>query len=100
MKTAISIASASALITLAIAGAASPANAAPQKAKAAVEHCFGIALAGKNDCRAGPGTSCAGSSTVNYQGNAFKAVKAGTCLSLGGTLKEHKGNAAPKPRKS
>lgn len=100
MKNAITIASASALITLAVASAAAPANAAAPKSKASVEHCFGIALAGKNDCKAGPGTSCAGTSTVDYQGNAFKAVKAGTCLSLGGTLKEHKGNAAPKPRKS
>lgn len=99
MRTAISIASASALIALAATGAATGANAQPTKGKAAIEHCYGIALAGKNDCKAGPGTSCAGTSTVNYQGSAFKAVSKGTCLSLGGTLSEHKGNAAPKPRK-
>ena len=99
MKTAFSIASASALLSLAAIAATSAAEAAPEKGKASIEHCYGIALAGKNDCKAGPGTSCAGTSTMNYQGSAFKSVKAGTCLSLGGTLNEHKGNAAPKPRK-
>ena len=59
------------------------------------EKCFGVALAGKNDCKAGAGTSCAGTSTVNYQGNAWKYVNAGMCLSMGGTLAEHAGHAAP-----
>jgi uncharacterized membrane protein len=54
-----------------------------------------VALAGKNDCKAGAGTSCAGTSTVNYQGNAWKSVKAGTCTAMGGTLTEHAGNKAP-----
>jgi len=49
---------------------------------AAMEHCFGVALAGKNDCAAGPGTTCAGTSTKDYQGNAWSAVKAGTCTSI------------------
>jgi len=99
MKTALSLASASALIGLAALASTTPATAAGgAKAKPAIEKCFGVALAGKNDCKGGPGTTCSGTSTVNYQGNAFKDVKAGTCLSLGGTLKEHSGNAAPKPR--
>ncbi len=38
-----------------------------------------IALAGDNDCAAGPGTTCAATSTVDYQGNAWKIVSAGTC---------------------
>ena len=59
------------------------------------EKCFGVAMAGKNDCKAGAGTSCAGSSTVNYQGNSWKYVKAGTCVAMGGTLAEHAGHAAP-----
>ena len=46
------------------------------------EKCYGVALAGKNDCAAGPGTSCAGTSTVDYQGNAWKYVDAGTCLTI------------------
>ena len=47
-----------------------------------MEQCYGIALAGHNDCKAGPGTTCAGTSKVNYQGNAFKLVKAGTCTKI------------------
>jgi uncharacterized membrane protein len=58
---------------------ASPADAASRPAK---EKCFGVAKAGKNDCAAGPGTSCAGTSTRDYQGNAWKLVKAGTCLKI------------------
>ncbi|MEQ1510561.1 MAG: DUF2282 domain-containing protein [Sphingopyxis sp.] len=64
-------------------------------AAATTEHCFGIALRGANDCAAGPGTSCAGTSTVNYQGNAWKAVPVGTCVRQGGTLSAHEGNARP-----
>lgn len=94
MKNLVSIASASALIGLAALAAAAPAGAAAHKA--AVEKCFGVALAGKNDCKAGPGTTCAGTSTINYQGNAFKNVKVGTCAALGGTLAEHAGNKAPR----
>jgi uncharacterized membrane protein len=41
--------------------------------------CYGVALAGENDCAAGPGTTCAGTSTVDYQGNAWKLVPAGSC---------------------
>ena len=46
------------------------------------EKCFGVALAGQNDCAAGPGTTCAGTSRVDYQGNAWKYVAAGTCESM------------------
>jgi uncharacterized membrane protein len=46
------------------------------------EKCYGISLAGKNDCAAGPGTTCAGTSKVNYQGNAFKLVPKGTCETM------------------
>ena len=44
------------------------------------EKCFGVSLAGKNDCAAGPGTTCAATSEVDYQGNAWTLVPAGTCL--------------------
>lgn len=44
------------------------------------EKCYGISLAGKNDCASGPGTSCAGSSTRDYQGDAWKLVPTGTCV--------------------
>ena len=51
-------------------------------AKPAVEKCYGVAMAGKNDCQAGAGTTCAGTSKTDYQANAWKNVPAGTCLSI------------------
>ena len=68
-------------LAIAVAGAALSSPTAAQ-AKPAMEKCYGVALAGKNDCKAGAGTSCAGTSTANYQGNAWKLVKAGTCTSI------------------
>ncbi|MGD9918642.1 MAG: DUF2282 domain-containing protein [Paenirhodobacter sp.] len=56
--------------------AAVPAQAAD------MEKCYGIALAGQNDCAAGPGTTCAGTSKVDYQGNSWKLVPAGTCTEM------------------
>jgi uncharacterized membrane protein len=46
------------------------------------EKCYGVALKGQNDCYAGAGTSCAGTSMVDYQGNAFKLVPKGTCTTI------------------
>ncbi len=46
------------------------------------DKCYGVSLAGKNDCAAGPGTSCAGTSKRNYQGNAWKYVAKGTCTAI------------------
>jgi len=63
------------------------------------ERCYGVALAGQNDCAAGPGTTCAGTSTVDYQGNAWKLVDAGTCVDMGGSLTPREGNARPVPRR-
>jgi uncharacterized membrane protein len=68
--------------------------AAPAK-----EKCFGISLKGKNDCAAGPGTSCAGTSTVDYQGNAWKYVAKGSCVKQGGSLAARAGNAKPVPKR-
>ncbi len=65
---------AAALLAAANFAASDVAQAADKKVK-----CFGVSLAGKNDCKAGPGTTCAGSSTVNYQGNAWTYVPAGSC---------------------
>ncbi|MFM9853096.1 MAG: DUF2282 domain-containing protein [Sphingomonadaceae bacterium] len=73
-------------------GALSTAEAAP--AGKATEKCFGVAKAGKNDCAAGPGTSCAGTSKADYQGNAWKLVKAGTCIAI----KTPKGNGSLTPK--
>ncbi|OJY47478.1 DUF2282 domain-containing protein [Sphingomonas sp. 67-41] len=81
--------------TLAIAAAgAALAPAASAQTKPAMEKCYGVALAGKNDCKAGAGTSCAGTSKINYQGNAWKLVKAGSCT----TIKTPKGNGSLTPR--
>ena len=50
--------------------------------KEATEKCYGVSMAGKNDCAAGPGTTCAGTSKKDYQGNAWKHVPKGTCTSI------------------
>ena len=71
--------------TLAVAGALAAALSATMTAPAqaqAKEKCFGVSLAGKNDCAAGPVTTCAGTSTVDYQGNAWTLVPKGTCVSM------------------
>ncbi len=62
--------------------AASASMAQPAKPQPKAEKCYGISLAGKNDCAAGPGTSCAGTSKRNYQGNAWKYVAKGTCTKI------------------
>jgi len=49
---------------------------------AAKEKCYGVALKGQNDCAAGPGTTCAGTSKVDYQGNSWKLVPKGTCTTM------------------
>lgn len=68
----------------AVAGAIATALASLTSAAHAedMEKCYGIAKAGENGCAAGPGTTCAGSSKVDWQGNAWKLVPAGTCESM------------------
>ena len=70
--------------TAAIAGAMTAALAAQTSTAVAADQvkCYGVSLAGENDCKAGAGTTCAGSSTVDYQGNAWTLVDAGTCESM------------------
>jgi uncharacterized membrane protein len=43
------------------------------------DKCYGIALAGENDCKAGKGTSCEGTSTIDFQGNAWTFAPRGSC---------------------
>lgn len=78
--------------------ASAPSHAAGGQA-GAKEKCYGVALKGHNDCKAGPGTSCAGTASSDYQGNAWKLVPAGTCVTQGGTLEAHAGNAKPVPHR-
>ncbi len=61
--------------------AAAPASAASHGGamKAEMEKCFGVAMKGKNDCKAGAGTTCAGTAKMDYQGNAWSSVPKGTC---------------------
>jgi uncharacterized membrane protein len=80
----------SAVLATAVATAfASMAAAAPlsdAEVKAAMdagkEKCYGVSLAAMNDCAAGPGTTCQGTSTVDFQGNAWAFVAGGTCASI------------------
>lgn len=69
---------------LKIAGAMTAAVAAAAGATSAraaeMEKCYGVALKGQNDCAAGEGTTCAGTSTIDYQGNSWKYVEKGTCI--------------------
>lgn len=58
-----------------------------------MEKCYGVSRAGQNDCAAGPGTTCAGTSTRDYQGNAWKLVAKGTCT----TIRTPRGNGSLSP---
>lgn len=61
-------------------GTALGSAAIPDVAQAAeMEKCYGVSLKGKNDCAAGPGTTCAGTSRIDYQGDAWTLVPSGTC---------------------
>jgi uncharacterized membrane protein len=80
--------------TLCAAMAAGVAAAAEEADDAKMEKCYGVAKAGQNDCAAGPGTSCAGTATKDYQGNAWKLVEAGTCETI--ETPDGKGSLTPK----
>jgi uncharacterized membrane protein len=73
-------------VTTALASMAAAAPLTDAEGKAAVaagkEKCFGVALKGQNDCAAGPGTTCQGTSTTDFQGNSWKFVQHGTCTSI------------------
>jgi uncharacterized membrane protein len=78
------------------AGAAQAADNMKNDKMANMEKCYGVSLAGKNDCAAGPGTTCAGTSKTDYQGNAFKLVAKGSCTAI----KTPKGAGSLSPIKS
>ena len=86
----------SALATLAAGAALAQQPQMPDAKPAdAKEKCYGVAMAGKNDCAAGPGTTCAGTAKADYQPNAWKYVPAGTCTSI----KTPKGMGSLQPMK-
>lgn len=66
-----------------MAGAAPLTNAQVKANLAAhMEKCYGVALKGQNDCAAGPGTTCQGTSTADFQGNSWKFVRGSTCTTI------------------
>jgi uncharacterized membrane protein len=73
-----------------------PASAAPKPPQPTLDKCFGVALKGNNDCAAGPGTTCAGTASADYQSNAWKYVPKGTCA----TITTPKGTGSLEPNKS
>ena len=86
MKSTISAAMLASAVVAAMSSLAIAAPLSESEVKAAMdagkEKCFGVALKGQNDCAAGPGTTCQGTSTVDYQGNAWKFVDGGTCTTM------------------
>jgi uncharacterized membrane protein len=86
MKTVVSSLILAGAVTTALASLAAAGPLTKAEADAAVaahkEKCFGVALKGQNDCAAGPGTTCQGTSTADFQGNAWKFVRGGTCTSI------------------
>lgn len=72
----------SGLALAALVAGAAQAQMASDKPAAATEKCYGVAKAGKNDCAAGPGTTCAGTAKRDYQGNAWVHVPKGTCTKI------------------
>ncbi|HWG06736.1 MAG TPA: DUF2282 domain-containing protein [Beijerinckiaceae bacterium] len=86
VKTLVSSAILASAMATALASVASAAPLTSDEVKAATaahkEKCYGVALKGQNDCAAGPGTTCQGTSTVDFQGNSWKFVQGGTCASI------------------
>jgi uncharacterized membrane protein len=79
-------------VTTLVQGAAQAAET--QSKKPRLEKCYGVSLAGQNDCAAGPGTSCAGTSKIAYQGNAWRNVPKGSCVAI--VTPKGKGSLTPR----
>ena len=70
------------VLALSFATAVALVNAPAALGEDSMEKCYGVALKGQNECAAGPGTTCAGTSKVDYQGNSWKLVPKGTCETM------------------
>jgi uncharacterized membrane protein len=85
-KTVVSSALLASAIATAVATMASAGPLTKEEAAAATaahkEKCYGVGLKGQNDCAAGPGTTCQGTSTIDFQGNSWKFVQGGTCANI------------------
>jgi uncharacterized membrane protein len=86
-----------AVLASAVTAAVSVVSTSTPAFAASKEKCYGVALKGANDCAAGAGTTCAGTSTKNYQGNAWKYVPKGTCVSMN-LPGDRKGSLSPLKR--
>jgi uncharacterized membrane protein len=95
-KNVISSATIAGSLATALAMIAAPVLAGPKPPQPTMDKCFGIALKGQNDCAAGAGTTCAGTASADYQGNAWKYVTKGTC----DTIKTPEGMGSLQPIKS
>jgi uncharacterized membrane protein len=86
MKSSVTTAFLAGAIAAAVASVASAGPLTKAEGEAATKagkvKCYGVALKGQNDCAAGPGTTCQGTSTVDFQGNAWKFVRGGTCTDI------------------
>lgn len=83
MKQATPLSAVTLALALGTAFAVLPAAAADKAAEK--EKCFGVALKGKNDCAAGAGTTCAGTSKTDHQANAWSYVPKGSCEKMAST---------------
>jgi uncharacterized membrane protein len=81
------------MLAAAVAAVAATAALAPVAEAASKEKCYGVSKAGQNDCAASGGTTCSGTSTVNYDKGAWKYVKKGTCTSI--STPKGKGSLTP-----
>ena len=79
-KTNATVAAISSLLTLSAATFATPSFAAD---KQDMEKCYGVAKAGKNDCK-GNAHACAGQAKVDAGAKEFITVPKGTCERLAG----------------
>ena len=76
-----------------LAAALGAATLSAPAAAAEMEKCYGVSMKGQNDCAAGAGTTCAGTSTKDYDGAAWKAVPTGTCTTM--NVEGHMGMLEP-----
>jgi uncharacterized membrane protein len=100
VRTRVSVAILASAVTAAMASVAFAAPLTKAEESAALgahkQKCYGVALKGQNDCAAGPGTTCQGTSTIDFQGNSWKFVQGGTCMSIEVPSGKH-GSLTPLP---
>jgi uncharacterized membrane protein len=88
------------LVAAAVAGLFALGAGSALAQKADQEKCWGAAKAGQNDCGSNKTAhSCAGQSKMDYDVNDFKVVKAGTCVQMGGSLKQGEAGKLAKMKK-